>query len=206
MKVTKKIIQRQQEKEQALYVRLPHTIRDKDDVAKLFTGNFKVNLLRQSSRHCYVVFPDVKEKMKNLTAVKNTRINGKRIVIAPANTKIERKTTVVRKKIVIPKVKEDKKLTKHLFVSNIKCGTKSDELKAVIPGCVSVKMLKPYSQTSKAAIVKMESTQLAAEYLMNVRDMPTVAGRKLRLNPDTRDRHRRHESKPLKIYDGESEI
>lgn len=113
MKVIKKIRQRQQEKEQALYVRLPHTIRDKDDVAKLFTGNFKVNLLRQSSRHCYVVFPDVKEKMKNLTAVKNTRINGKRIVVAPANTKIERKTTVVRKKIVIPKVKEDKKLTKQ---------------------------------------------------------------------------------------------
>lgn len=58
----------------------------------------------------------------------------------------------------------------------------------------------------RAAIVKMESIQLAAEYLMNVRDKPTVAGRKLRLNPDTRDRHRRHESKPLKIYDGESEI
>ena len=46
-------------------------------------------------------------------------------------------------------------------------------MKAVIPGCVSVKMLKPYSQTSKAAIVKMECTQLAAEYLTNLRDIPS---------------------------------
>ena len=118
MKVTKKI-ERQQEKEQALYVRLPHAIKDKDDVAKLFTGNFKVNLLRQSSRYCYVIFPDVEEKMRNLTAVKNTRINGKLIVVAPANTKIERKITVVRKKIVIPKVKKDKKINKTPFLYQI---------------------------------------------------------------------------------------
>ncbi|KAK1127074.1 hypothetical protein K0M31_004683 [Melipona bicolor] len=205
MKVTKKIKRRLREKEVALYVRLPHTIRDRDDVAKLFTGNFKVNLPRQSSRYCYVIFSNIEEKMENLKAVKNTRINGKRIVVAPANTKIEKKTIIVKKKIVIPKVKVDPKVTRHLFVSNIKCGTSIQELKAVIPGCLSVKMLKPYSSASRAAIIKMESIQLATEYLMNTKEKPTVAGRKLRFNIDTRDRHRRHKSKPLKIYDGEPE-
>lgn len=112
MKVTKKIKRRRKEKELALYVRLPHTIRDKDDVAKLFTGNFKINLPRQSSRYCYVIFSDIEEKMKNLKAIKNTRIDGKRIVVAPANTKIEKKTTTVKKKIVIPKIK-DTKVTKQ---------------------------------------------------------------------------------------------
>ncbi|KOX77891.1 hypothetical protein WN51_05777 [Melipona quadrifasciata] len=205
MKVIKKIKRRLKEKEVALYVRLPHTIRDRDDVAKLFTGNFKISLPRQSSRYCYVIFSDIEEKVKNLKAVKNTRINGKRIVVAPANTKIEKKTIIVKKKIVIPEVKVDPKVTKHLFVSNIKCGTSIQEVKAAIPGCLSVKMLKPYSSASRAAIIKMESIQLATEYLMNTKEKPTVAGRKLRFNVDTRDRHRRHKSKPLKIYDGEPE-
>ncbi|KAK9306948.1 hypothetical protein QLX08_002568 [Tetragonisca angustula] len=205
MKVTKKIKRRREEKELALYVRLPYTIRDRDDVAKLFTGTFKINLPRQSSRCCYVIFSNTEEKMKNLKTIKNTRIDGKRIVVAPANTKIEKKTTVAKKKIVMPEVKVDAKVTKHLFVSNIKCGTSIQELKAAIPGCLSVTMLKPYSSASRAALIKIESIQLATEYLMNTRERPTVAGRKLRFNIDTRDRHRRHKSKPLKIYDGEPE-
>lgn len=112
MKVAKRIRCRRQEKERALYVRLPHTIRSDEDVAKLFTGNFKVNRLRQSSRYCYVIFSDEKEKIRNLNAVKNTKINGKRVIVAPAVTKIEKKRTIVRKKIVIPKVKADVKVTK----------------------------------------------------------------------------------------------
>ena len=36
-----------------------------------------------------------------------------------------------------------------LFVSNIKCGTSIQELKAAIPGCLSVTMLKPYSSASR---------------------------------------------------------
>ncbi|CAD1479598.1 unnamed protein product, partial [Heterotrigona itama] len=206
MKVSKKVKRRRKEKELALYVRLPHTIQDRDDVAKLFTGNFKINLPRQSGRCCYVIFSDIEEKMKNLKAVKNTKIDGKRIVVAPANTKIEKKTAKVKKKIVIPEIKVGAKVTKHLFVSNIKCGTNIQELKAAIPGCLSVKMLKPYSSASRAAIIKIESIQLAIEYLMNTRERPTVAGRKLRFNSDTRNRHRRCKSKPLKIYDGEPEM
>ncbi|XP_017767438.1 PREDICTED: uncharacterized protein LOC108556035 [Eufriesea mexicana] len=206
MKVAKRIKRRREQKERALYVRLPHTIRSDEDVAKLFTGNFKVNRLRQSSRYCYVIFSDEKEKNRNLNAVKNTKINGKRVVVAPTVTKIEKKRTIVRKKIVIPKVKADVKVTKNLFISNIKCGTKLQDLKATIPGCLSVKMLKPYSQTSRAAIVRMESGLAAAEYLLNAKARPVLDGRTLRINPDTRTRRRRHKSQPLKIYDGDTEI
>lgn len=112
MKVAKRVKQRREEKERALYVRLPHTIRKKEDVAKLFTGDFKINLIRQSKRYCYVIFAHGKDKLDNLKAVKNTKINGKRIVVASADTKIEKRSTTVRKKIVIPKVKQDVKVTK----------------------------------------------------------------------------------------------
>lgn len=198
MNVTRRIKKRQQEKKRALYVRLPHTIKDEEDVAKLFTGNFKVNLLRQSRRYCYVIFSSRKEKDKNWKAVKGMKINGKRVIVGPAITKIEKKP-VSKKKIVIPKIKPDTKVTRHLFVSNIKCGTKREQLRAAIPGCMTIKMLEPYSQESRAAIVKMESAQLAAEYLRQVREAPTVRGRKLRINPDTRDKHKK--PTPFKIYD-----
>ncbi|XP_017883837.1 uncharacterized protein LOC108627224 [Ceratina calcarata] len=198
-KITKRIQERQQEKKRALYVRLPHTIKDEEDVAKLFTGNFKVNLLRQSRRYCYVIFPSRREKDKNWKAVKDIKIDGKRVVVGPAITKVEKKPPTIRKKIVIPKIKPDTKVTRHLFVSNIKCGTKRDELRAAIPGCLTIKMLEPYSEQSRAAIIKMESAQAAAEYLRKVREAPTVAGRKLRINPDTRNR--RSKCTPFKIYD-----
>lgn len=56
----------------------------------------------------------------------------------------------------------------------------------------------------RAAIVKMECVQAAAEFLTKIRESPVVRGRRLRINSDTRTRHRRHNSKPLKIYDGAS--
>ncbi|CAK9802434.1 hypothetical protein ANTQUA_LOCUS3328 [Anthophora quadrimaculata] len=202
MNLEKRKQKRMKQKERALYVRLPHTIKTEEDVAKFFTGNFKVNLLRQCSRYCYVIFSDVEEKMRNLVAVKGIKINGKRLVVRPAITKLEKKT-ISRKKVVIPQVKDDIKVTKNLFVSNIKCGTKLEDLKAAIPGCLSIKMLKPYSENSRAAIVKVESTQLAAEYLTNLRKWPIVEDRQLRINCDTREKHRKPKAKPLKIYDGD---
>ncbi|KOC70700.1 hypothetical protein WH47_06740 [Habropoda laboriosa] len=202
-KLEEKRQKRQKEKERALYVRLPHTIKKEEDVAKFFTGNFKVNLLRQSSRYCYVIFSDVKEKMKNLKAAKGIQVNGKRLVVAPAVTKVETKP-INRKKIVPGKIKEDVKVTKNIFVSNIKCGTKIQDLRAAIPGCLSIKMLKPYSENSRAAIVRMESGQLAAQYLLRSVELPVVGERQLRMNPDTRERIRsRNKSKPFKIYDGD---
>ncbi|XP_076685639.1 uncharacterized protein LOC143377803 [Andrena cerasifolii] len=207
MRLAKKLKRGRLEKERALYVRLPHVIRNQEDVAKLFTGDFKVKLLRQSSRHCFVVFPDVEEKMRNLNAAKKTVINGKRVVVSSAITKRKNEPRkIMRKKIVVPKVKQDVKVTRTMFVSNIKCGTKLAELKAAIPGCVSVKMLKPYSQNFKSAIIKMESAQLAAEYLKQIKESPIVGGHTLRMNPDTRTRHRNPKSSAtLKIYDGGTE-
>ncbi|XP_031845488.1 uncharacterized protein LOC116432551 [Nomia melanderi] len=205
-KFARKFARRQKEKERALYIRLPHVIRKQEDVAKFFTGDFKVKPLRQASRHCYVIFNTVEEKLRNLEAMKNTQVNGKRLVVEPAIIKSKDDLPKVnRKKIIIPRIKEDIKVTKTLFVSNIKCGTALQELRAAIPGCRSIKMLKPYSPKSRAAMIKMESCQVAAEYLNNLRDCPVVNGRKLRLNADTRIRVRKSNA-PLKIYDGETEI
>ncbi|XP_054014374.1 uncharacterized protein LOC128895639 [Hylaeus anthracinus] len=206
MRATKQMRRRQKEKKRALYVRLPHVIRKEEDVAKLFTGDFKVELTRQSSRHCYVIFANDEEKMKNLKASKNVLINGKRVLIAPAVTKIQKPThKVVQKKIVIPEVKENLRVTRTLFVSNIECGTRIQELREAIPGCVTIKMLKPYSGNLRGAMVKLESPQMAAEYLSQIREWPVVRNRKLKLKPDTRIRHRKPKSGPLKIYDSEPE-
>lgn len=113
MKFAKKLQRRREQKRKALYVRLPHVIRQEEDVAKLFTGDFKVKLLRQARKYCYVIFADVEEQIKNLEATKDTLINGKPIVVAPAITKLQKSTRRLRrKKIVIPEVKEDPKITR----------------------------------------------------------------------------------------------
>lgn len=194
---------RRQEKERALYVRLPQTIHKEKDVAKLFTGDFKVNIPRQNTRHCYVIFSDVEEMLRNLKAAQNTVLNGKQVIVAPAIIK-NKKDKIIKKKVVIPEIKADPKVTRNLFVSHISLDTKADEIKAAIPGCLTVKVLKPYSKKSKAAIVKMESTRTAAEYLTKIRSRPSVGGRRLRINPDTR--RRKKQSKALKIYDDGKEI
>ncbi|XP_043258032.1 uncharacterized protein LOC122400574 [Colletes gigas] len=208
MRRAKGFRERMREKKRALYVHLPHVIRDEKDVAKLFTGDFKVNLTRQASKYCYVIFADVEEKMKNLKAAKNTLINGKRVVIASAITKSKTPTqNLAKKKVVLPPVKEDDKVTRTLFVSNIKCGTKLQELKEAIPGCVTAKMLKPYSQNYRGAMVKLETIQMAVEYLSQIRDLPVVRGEKLIFKPDTRIKRTKQDSNTtLKIYDGESEV
>ncbi|XP_076753372.1 uncharacterized protein LOC143424896 [Xylocopa sonorina] len=153
-----------------------------------------------------MLFLDKKMEMESSMAMKNTKMKEKRVKVdVPAVTTIKKKKNVAKTKIIVPKTKPNVKVTKNLFISNIKCGTKVNELKAVLPGCLSAKMLKPYSQDSKAAIVRMQSIQMAAEYLEKMREPPTIAGRKLRINPDTRIRIKRHNSKPLKIYDGTPE-
>lgn len=112
-KFAQKFANRQKEKERALYIRLPYVIRKQEDVAKFFTGDFKVKPLRQASRHCYVIFNTVEEKLQNLKATKNTRVNGKPLVVEPAIIKSKADLPKVnRKKIVIPKIKEDTKVTK----------------------------------------------------------------------------------------------
>ncbi|XP_033325810.2 uncharacterized protein LOC117220190 [Megalopta genalis] len=206
MHARQKLKQRLEQKERALYIRLPHRIQSEQDVAKFFSGEFKVELLRQSSRYCYVIFASVEEKLKNLEAVKKSQLKKKRVIIAPAITKIKNlKSKKLKKKVVYPEIKPETRVTKSLFVSNIKCGIKLSDLKAAIPGCVSGKLLKAYSPYLRTAIIKMESTQIAAEYLTKIRPIPILAGKKLGLYPDTRKRTKKPDV-PLKIYDGEKEI
>lgn len=203
----KKFQARQVEKQRTLFVRLPHVIRKEQDVAKLFTGEFKVQLCRQSTRHCYVVFPTVEERLKNLEAVKDKKVNGKSVIVEPAIIKTEKiQPKLLKKKIVIPEVKEETIVTKTLFVSNIKPGTKLQDLKAAIPGSVSGKLLSATSKKTRCAMIKMESAQVAAEYLRKLRPRPIIGGKKLRFNPDTRKREKKIKRGPLKIYDGETEI
>ncbi|XP_078038996.1 uncharacterized protein LOC144471116 [Augochlora pura] len=214
MPLTKKVKRRIQQKERALYIRLPHRIRSEQDVAKFFNGEFKIELLRQASRYCYVIFPSIEEKLKNLEASKNARVNGRRVIIASAITEIKSlKPKMMRKKLVYPKIKSEKKVTRTLFASNIKCGTKLRDLKESIPGFVSGKLLKAYSPYLRSAMIKLESAQIAAEYLKKIRPPPVVAGQELKLYSDTSKRMNRSRlngmkkpDAPLKIYDGEKEI
>lgn len=55
-------------------------------------------------------------------------------------------------------------------------------------------------------MIKMENAQMAAEYLLRIKDWPIVRGYKLKFKCDTRNRLRKCKSDaPLKIYDGEPE-
>lgn len=195
MRAAKKPKDLREKKERSLYISLPTRIKSKEQVERLLFGDFKVTLTRQTSRHCYVLFSSVEEKLKNLKALKNKTINGKRIIVRPVATSTEKSSKVPKKKIVLPKIQEDSKVTQTLFVANIKCGTSIQEMKEAFEGCVSAKLLKPYTQSLRSAIIKLETIQMAAEYLSRERQWPTVRGNKLILKPDTRKKHKTKKSK-----------
>lgn len=52
----------------------------------------------------------------------------------------------------------------------------------------------------RSAIAKMESVQIAAEYLKNKYKWPVLKGHKMCLKSDTRTKHKRRISSTLKIY------
>ena len=80
------------EKGRTLYVRLPHLIKDDKEVMALFVDNVKVQLPRQTSKCCHVIFSTVEEKTKCLKKMKNKRIDGKRLVLMPLSEKSLDKT------------------------------------------------------------------------------------------------------------------
>lgn len=98
----------QEEQSRTLFVRLPHTIKDEDEIKQLFTGEFKVKIPRQSSRYCHVIFPDIESKFKNWSSVKKQLINGKKIYAnhpKPVDIEKKLKEKVKRKKIRVPEPK-----------------------------------------------------------------------------------------------------
>lgn len=100
-------------RERTLSVHLPHVIKDEKDIECLFTGNFYVKLPRQSSRSCHVVFSSMEEKIMNYKSAKDKTINGKRIVIQPLCPLALREKTkkIKKKKVFIPEIKPDIKVT-----------------------------------------------------------------------------------------------
>lgn len=179
--------------ERTLYVRFSKVIRNPEEITDLFTGNFTIKLPRQSSKNCHVEFSTAKEAIKNRKALKNKTFNENPIIVRNAYEKTLSNAVVKKKakKIKVPDIQPDVKLTLSIFVGNIKCGTKETELKEVFPGCVSVAMLKPYTNSLRSAILKMESIEIAAEYLLKKRPWPILHGNRLIIKPDNRVKHKR---------------
>jgi len=107
----RKLSQLKKRRERTLNVRLPHVIKDKKDIEYLFVGNFYIKLLRQSNKSCNVVFPTVEEKIKNYKLARDKTVNGKRIVIQSLSDLAFRTKTKIKKKIIIPEIKPDVRVT-----------------------------------------------------------------------------------------------
>lgn len=112
MQKVRKLVQKEKRRERTLNVCLPHVIKDAKDVESLFVGNFHVKLPRQSSRSCHVVFPSVEEKIQNYKLAKAKTVDGKRVIIQTLQPLVlNKKTKKKKKKIFIPEVKTDIKVT-----------------------------------------------------------------------------------------------
>lgn len=103
----------EEEQSRTLYIRVPHTIKDDQEIRNLFVGDFKLKLPRQAARHCHVIFPNVEEKVKNMKALKKKLIDGKSIYVSPPKPiNVEKKKKPKQKKIVVPEPTDDQKLGK----------------------------------------------------------------------------------------------
>jgi len=112
MQNSRKLAQKIKKRERTLNVSLPHTIKDRKEVENLFVGNFHIKLPRQSSRSCHVIFPSIDEKIKNYKLAKGKTINNKRIIIRALGPLIfNEKIKKDRKKIFVPEIKPDDKIT-----------------------------------------------------------------------------------------------
>ncbi|XP_018366605.1 PREDICTED: 40S ribosomal protein S10-like isoform X2 [Trachymyrmex cornetzi] len=160
----RKISQLNKRRERTLNVRLPHVIKDKKEIEQLFEGNFHIKLPRQSSKSCHIIFPTVKEKIKNYKLAKGKMTDGKRIVIQPLREIVFKKETNTRKKVFIPEIKPDIEVTKTLFISNVTSGTKSHEIRGALPGCVGVTLLKLYNKDFRMLMPKKNRVAIY-EYL-----------------------------------------
>lgn len=99
--------------ERTLHVRYTRKIRNIEEVADLFTGDFTVKLPRQPSKNCHVEFSTVEEALQNKRALKGKIVYGKPIVIRRAllNTLSGKQFRRKGKKVKIPDVEPDVKFT-----------------------------------------------------------------------------------------------
>lgn len=99
--------------ERTLHVRYTRKIKNTEEIADLFTGNFTVKLPRQSSKNCHVEFSTVEEALQNKRALKGKIVYGKPIVIRRAflNTLSGKQFRRKGKKVKIPDVEPDVKFT-----------------------------------------------------------------------------------------------
>lgn len=103
----------EEEQSRTLYVRLPHTIKNVDEIKSLFFGDFKIKLPRQASRYCHLIFTDLEDKIKNLKAAKEKLIGEKHMYVGPPKPmNLEKKKKPKQKKVVIPEPKEASKIKK----------------------------------------------------------------------------------------------
>lgn len=206
-RTAKKMTILSEQQKRALYVRLPHKITNKEEIQKLFNGEFEVKLFRQASRHCVVVFPTREDLIRNLNT-RHEKVDGKKIVLSlyPSHDTHPPTEKISRKKVVMPEVKDELHVTQKIFISNVKCGTKAHEIKEALEGCVAVTMLKPYSHNFRSALARMEDIKIAGEYLTEAKEWPVVNGHKLILKPDTRIKHKKTNSKMSNKKDSKSTI
>ncbi|XP_015191359.1 PREDICTED: uncharacterized protein LOC107074438 [Polistes dominula] len=191
--------------ERTLLVRHTHKIKSINEVTDLFSGNFTIKLPRQPSKNFHVEFSNVKEALENKKNLKGKIDNGKPIIVRRAlfNTLQGKEVQKKGKKVKIPSVQPDEKLSQTIFVGNLKSSVTIQEIQDVFPGCVSVTLLKPNKNNLRKAKVKMESILLAAEYLLKKREWPCLHGNRLILKPDRRMNHKKkhHKKKPSFIID-----
>ena len=96
---------KEEEQSRTLYIRIPRSIKSEDEIKSLFFGTFKITLPSEtSSRYCHVLFSNVRDKIKNLKALRKKIVNGKRIIAAAPTERID------LEKVLDPK---RKKLTLH---------------------------------------------------------------------------------------------
>ncbi|XP_008216275.1 uncharacterized protein LOC100120052 isoform X2 [Nasonia vitripennis] len=204
----------EEEQSRTLYIRLPHTIKDEQEIKDLFFGDIKLKIPRQSARYCHVIFPNVEEKLKNMKALKKKLVDGKPIYAGPPKPiNLEKKKKPKQKKIVVPDPTDDPKLGKYLFVSNIPAGVKASEIKDAFPGSRTVALIKGLVNGKRLAKVKMSSTQLCQHYVNNESEWPSFRDTKCSItfsknvsNSKNKKKKPKNKSKPLKIYDGETEV
>ncbi|XP_012275089.1 uncharacterized protein LOC105696869 [Orussus abietinus] len=193
-----------EERRRSLYVRLPRTIRNEQEIRELFVGDYKVRLKRHSARDCYIVFPTFEDKIKNMKLVKSKTVDGKPIIVTTPKAKHAELINIPKKKIVIPKPEPEVKRSKVLFLTNIKLGTKRQEIMGAFPGSTSVSMLSASGRNTRAAFIKMEDPIVAMEYLQKQREWPVVRGNVIEIQADNRKRNKRGKrSTKLKIWDGD---
>lgn len=178
--------------ERTLLVRYTRKIKDIEEVTDLFRGDFIIKLPRQPSKSFHVEFTTVKEALENKRNLKGKIVHGKTIVVRRAllNTLQGKEVKKKGKKVKIPSVEPDEKLSRTLYITNLKSSVTIEEIKDVLPGCVSVTLLKPYKNNLRSAIVKMQSIQLTAEYLLKKREWPCLHGNRLLLKAHNRINHK----------------